>query len=445
MSFQASTWAIEQRTGSPSAKSTLWSIANYANEYWCSFPKQETISWDSEQSVDSVGKRIGDLVAHGLVRRIKLKRYGRRTHDFLILQPSRLFGAPLEEIIPHLPSGCEVMIDRSAASHDTDSDAAADCGSVDQEKSGLETAVSSPHAAADCGSVENPETPPTLPQSAVDATALVREHEPVTNQESPPISPSHLGGAPLPARAEREPVPEPIGFAAFWAEYPDHAIDNRIKAASEFTALSETDRIKATDAATLYGRDIRKRERRPVGAWRWLKERRFSEYQPGAGKSALGRVFVPDGGEAWQAWCAVAALAFGGGPKIPTFWAGRGPHGERGAMCPAAWPLGGEGWLVPLEHWVFVERDTAQFRRWNERINEILARPIVMQPGGIARRDGRKLIARDGATWDSLTNPQGCLVPSEWPPAKGTHRERPGNDPPGELSDQDADAFVKTA
>ncbi len=32
MSIQAVHWAIEQKTGSPSAKATLWSIANYANE-----------------------------------------------------------------------------------------------------------------------------------------------------------------------------------------------------------------------------------------------------------------------------------------------------------------------------------------------------------------------------------------------------------------------------
>jgi Helix-turn-helix domain len=111
MSFQAVTWAIEQKTGSPSAKAVLWSLANYANSLWCAYPYQETISEDSEQSVDSVGRRIGDLVDAGLVRRIKLKRFGRRTHDFLILQPSELFSAPLDDIRPHLPSGCDVMDD----------------------------------------------------------------------------------------------------------------------------------------------------------------------------------------------------------------------------------------------------------------------------------------------------------------------------------------------
>jgi hypothetical protein len=50
MSFQAVTWAIEQKTGSPSAKAALWSIANYANENWVAYPKQETIARDSEQS-----------------------------------------------------------------------------------------------------------------------------------------------------------------------------------------------------------------------------------------------------------------------------------------------------------------------------------------------------------------------------------------------------------
>ena len=97
MSHQATAWAIDQITGSPSAKATLWSIASYANADWCSYPKQETIAKDSEQSVDSVQRRIAELVDRKLMRRVKLRRHGRRTFDFLILPPSPFFAASIEK------------------------------------------------------------------------------------------------------------------------------------------------------------------------------------------------------------------------------------------------------------------------------------------------------------------------------------------------------------
>lgn len=180
MSFQAVTWAIEQKTGSPSAKAVLWSIANYANENWFAWPKQDTLAADSEQSTDSVGKRIADLIAIGKVRRIKLKRFGRRTHDFLILPPSPYFAADIEVLRPFLPASCDIIEDAEAA--------AADSGSDKNDSHTAGQADSENHAAADDGSV----TDTTLPQSAVDAAALVREpkKEPVTNQESQPQTPS---------------------------------------------------------------------------------------------------------------------------------------------------------------------------------------------------------------------------------------------------------------
>lgn len=138
MSHQATNWAIEQRTGGPSPKATLWSIANYANENWCSWPSQRTISEESEQSADSVQRRVRDLEETGLIRRIPLHYAGRRTVDFFILKPSPYFSSKLSEIEPLLPRGYSVAPQYAAAG----------CGSVDQAEKPAVPDVASPDAAA---------------------------------------------------------------------------------------------------------------------------------------------------------------------------------------------------------------------------------------------------------------------------------------------------------
>lgn len=105
MSHQAVNWAIEQRTGGPAPKATLWSIANYANEDWCSWPSQYTIGVESEQSRATVNRQVGHLEDEGLVRRIPMRFAGRRSSNFYILKPSPYFGKSLAEIEPLLPRG----------------------------------------------------------------------------------------------------------------------------------------------------------------------------------------------------------------------------------------------------------------------------------------------------------------------------------------------------
>jgi len=109
MSFQAMTWAASLKWGGCSGRATIYAIANNANDQYFCWAKQETLAEESEQSTDSVQRRISEFVAEGQVRRIKLKRFGRRTHDFLILEPSAYFVAPIEEIEPFLPRGCDIM------------------------------------------------------------------------------------------------------------------------------------------------------------------------------------------------------------------------------------------------------------------------------------------------------------------------------------------------
>jgi hypothetical protein len=232
VSFQAVTWAIGQKAGGPSGKAVLWSIANYANDAGCAWPSQQTIVEESEQSADSIQRRIPDLVERGLIRRIPLRFQGRKTVDFFILATSPHFAAPLAEIEPLLPRGC-IIEPRYAA---------ADCGNA-------ETAPEDADAAADCGNA----LPQTLPQSAADAAALVRQQEPVMeprNQEREAR-----------ARASGEGLTVAEALAALATLWPDYALDSEGLAVNALSRLSASERqqlVAAVPAFLVFHRARRK-------------------------------------------------------------------------------------------------------------------------------------------------------------------------------------------
>lgn len=153
MSGQATGWAVSQKTGSPSAKAVLLSIANYCNKDGTTWLSQRLLADESEQSVDSVQRRLADLSERGLLRRIPLNYGGRKSVEFFILAMSELFDQPIEKIASNVPSGFKI--------------------------SGLpDTAI--------CGN----ELPQPLPQSAGSVTATVRQQVVPKNVPKYPESPS---------------------------------------------------------------------------------------------------------------------------------------------------------------------------------------------------------------------------------------------------------------
>src|SRR5688500_10992710 len=152
MSFQAMAWASGTREapmvwGGPSARAAILAIADHANDEGFCWAKQSTLAAESEQSTDIMQRRAQECSAVGRLRRLKVKRFGRRTHDFLSLKPSPYFEAPLEQIEPFLPRGCDVMAEDSMA---------ADCGGVESEETATAQRDSEISAAAGCGSGSDP-------------------------------------------------------------------------------------------------------------------------------------------------------------------------------------------------------------------------------------------------------------------------------------------------
>lgn len=389
MSWEALNWAGKQRTRSCSVQIVLYVLANCANP-------QGVVSdwWDEDQAwweymLDRT--RLKRSTIFDLFKELE-------DANALTFQWVKPEGNSRRRAVVRLNYACLINEDEPEKSSSTWTPEP----SVGDQKSTSRTISEGEESTTWTNSVE--ESPGAGREESTTRTRTL------CIQENPsPPKPPHATG---PQGGRQEATEEPIGFAAFFASYPEHQIMSRAKALEEFVKLSSVDQKRATDAATLYGSQLARNNRKPINANRWLRERRFAEY--GAGVQSTGsRVFVPEGSEAWKAWCNFAAVAYGGTPKIPHFW---GAPGQRGATTPTPWPLGGQGWLVPFEHWVFVERATAQFNRWTERVHEVLGRA----PLAVTARSthyAHKLISRDNARWGDREF-VGLLVPSEWPPRK---------------------------
>ena len=176
MSVEAITWALVQSAGSPSAKCVLLCLANYADEHGRCWPKQGTIARQTEQSVDSVQRRLKELEKQDpplLKRERRQKKRGGWAADLFVLQ---IVAA-------------------------AEADGTADCGAATSGTAVLRPPV--PHC---CGSEMNPSlTPskesPLLPRSRGTARSrALGEHLPSAGTEV-----KNGAAAPAKARVTKSP------------------------------------------------------------------------------------------------------------------------------------------------------------------------------------------------------------------------------------------------
>lgn len=86
MSYEAQTWAVKQKTGSPARKAVLMNLADRADEAWSCFPGQKRIADDTELGERTVRRALEDLVEVGLVLRAHRRRKdGSYTSDRYVL------------------------------------------------------------------------------------------------------------------------------------------------------------------------------------------------------------------------------------------------------------------------------------------------------------------------------------------------------------------------
>lgn len=94
MSFQAQNWAVKIKTGTPSAKSVLLLLANYADHTGFCYPSQERLAEELELTERTVRDALGRLEEMGVIRRERrFTTEGYRTSDGIRLNAS--YGKPL--------------------------------------------------------------------------------------------------------------------------------------------------------------------------------------------------------------------------------------------------------------------------------------------------------------------------------------------------------------
>lgn len=300
MSFQASTWALAQKVGSPSAKCVLLALANYADEYGECWPSQATLSRETEQSLDTVQRRLRDLEKLGLIyRRRQAKANGWRGADAIVLLVDDVARAYAEH-------------------HGFDAEAVG--GAADD----VGEAMPETHGGADGAYDEIPTSAPDettscepKPQSAVLAKAAncglgqSRNCAAAMNNQTlnpiPPLNP------PLP---QASPVAEPCGEAAandrlrswrvdwtaFEAAWIWDSGETRDRAMRAMQRLSAEDRAAAVKWAADHCRAVAAKKTRSVSARKYLSERVFADLARRGGAGRPARVFVRIGSPAWEAW-----------------------------------------------------------------------------------------------------------------------------------------------
>jgi hypothetical protein len=76
MSWQATAWAVRQKTGSAARKALLLVLANYADEHGVCWPSQETLMAETELSADTIQRQSKVLKNAGLVQIVRRPRKG---------------------------------------------------------------------------------------------------------------------------------------------------------------------------------------------------------------------------------------------------------------------------------------------------------------------------------------------------------------------------------
>jgi hypothetical protein len=83
MSWQATAWAVEQKTGSPHSKLLLLLLANRADEDGICWPSQINLAEQSEQSDDTVQRHLKSLEDNHFIRRARNRRAKGRWPGFV--------------------------------------------------------------------------------------------------------------------------------------------------------------------------------------------------------------------------------------------------------------------------------------------------------------------------------------------------------------------------
>lgn len=315
MSFQAMSWALKQRTGSPSGKALLMALANYADEDGTCFPGQERLAEETEQSLDSVQRRLKELESLGLITR------ERRGGDGSGRSSDR-YRLHLTQLVLDLKPKAKTA-DRGLAPPATPQIAALPDSSLDGATPQI---AGGKTASVRLSIIDEPPVEPSGP------------HTPLPPEPRPEDG---VGGSILDQVTIRAAAPEPPparwhDLAAIW---PWEDGESRIQAEARFEALDRPTRRHVLVAAPAYlrARGLSKRMRCHLKTF--IEEREYLDY-PADGEAAPPPpklVFVAVDTPEFAAWD--RAFRANGRPGMPSHSRHDGKHGwwRETAFPPSGW------------------------------------------------------------------------------------------------------------
>ena len=399
MSIAAINWSMEQLTDGPSAQSTLFIIADRANEHGvCRHADPDTLAQRTRQSRATIFRRLEEMERAGLLTRFtRHLDDGRREYEIrLRLDVYVNYRVDRFRTIQHLDANGEVVSEVPYAGL---------AGGGDGGESGTEAGA---EADADDGSQIETEGGSQIETGSVSpvrlgGSQLCDSQKSPKSPESPPKPPL---GSEQASKGPAGPEPDPDGLRAFKADYP-RGTTKPDKVDGLWAGMWPEERLRARKGA----RGVRaKWEQDPkrtavLDPWKFLSvPALWDEWARYAPPEPPARRLVIEGSREWRARAVLRVIQGRPPPKAEAAgeWRGMWVHGDV--------PRGLDGLADHADSdpagWLIVRKDTAQFTAWAERLKEITG----------AWREAREL-----PNWI-----MGLRVPCEWPPAKGS----PATGPP---------------
>lgn len=275
MSIQAMNWALGKETGSPAVKVVLLTLANYANQNGAAFPSHEQLAEETEQSTDSVARKLQELVKLGLI--YKTHRYsknsngGRRTNEYVVLHDERARTYARELGWEELARADEEQSAREAAEQ--------------SERAPAEEAY-----AADCGLTHGEVNPQIEGGLTRNGAGYSKEDSNLEPKPIPPLPPKGgMGG-----RASR--------FDDFQKVWPFDLVDLVEPARRLFLRLSDEDQALAVKWAPSYVEASKAQSRKRMTAANWLRGKGWQAFKAKPDTAAVAMVFIREGSPQWLAW-----------------------------------------------------------------------------------------------------------------------------------------------
>jgi hypothetical protein len=328
MSLAIMSWAKKQKAGSPSAKTVLMLLADAASSQGQCWPSQATLAEESEQSIDSVQRRLRDLERRGLIYLVSARRWsdsGKWAANMVVVLADSLCvsfalkygydpaecGATAgenEALSRVVEKNAEIQPDSAV----TVPQIAAPCETDCNENKDLGEGETS-HRTADCGMVEKGEKAGhrTAQLCGTDRTALLRYENRNLRTNIPLKSPEPSSA---PALDEGSWLSDFNRFTDAWT-WADGELLEPVR--RKFRDLSPEERVLAIEHIPAYGAEIRRKRTKPMSARTWVSRKGWEPFVLAAKKHptlAPGKtVPVIRDTPPWFAW-----LRFRGVRSFPT-------------------------------------------------------------------------------------------------------------------------------